>query len=327
MWWHRFINRCDAYAKQVIINSTAQYRTLYEPVLPELFEQHLAGTITLGLPALDHRGFSRWGCFDSDKDDGSLDKIEALLIKHGWHCVREGMRPGRQGHLWLFIDEPVPAASLRLIMRRFAEAAGVTLNTIEIFPKSDMPTYDDEHERYRASSLVKLPLGVNRKPDANTVRGLFRDAPPYQEEQLNYIQQAPFNNARAVIKMAQEIEPYQKAKTITTRSAVSDWATQVNRKEVEDLLAQIDPDYGYAFSREAGYKHWLRVGMILHNIGMPLELWESWSLKSAYVFGDDHFCCSYKWNGFKTKANNNRRLLGMGTLHYLAKQQKVSLAI
>ena len=53
MWWHMFVNRMDAFAIQIIENGRCRYSTRYQPVTPDLFDRHLSGDITLGLPAID----------------------------------------------------------------------------------------------------------------------------------------------------------------------------------------------------------------------------------------------------------------------------------
>lgn len=75
----------------------------------------------------------------------------------------------------------------------------------------------------------------------------------------------------------------------------------------ERALAILDPD--------CAYQDWLRVGMILHDLGLPVEVWDAWSSRgSKYEEG----CCTKKWPGFgrgTTKAT-------IGTLIEMVRQKQ-----
>lgn len=102
MWWQRFVNRTDAYSVQTVVDGKLQYYSQYLQLTANLFDAHLMGAITLGVPAVNGQGLSRWCCFDSDKVDGALDKIHKVLFEYGWHALREGARIGLDGHLCSF---------------------------------------------------------------------------------------------------------------------------------------------------------------------------------------------------------------------------------
>ncbi len=316
MWWLRFLNRMDAYAKQGVKSGHCQYFAKYQDITPALFERHLSGLLTLGLPALDQNGFSRWCCFDSDKDDGNLDKIEKLLIQYNWHYVREGIRPGRDGHLWLFFSQPILASDLRLIGRRFIEAAGIAPNSIEFFPKQDMPSYDSEKQRFKASSIVRLPLGIHRKPGVDD-RGWFRDAPRDLDSQLKYICDQPYNPIAPVQLLAEELKL--EAEKNAIKHPVSQWANTGNRRDAKLALSRISPDLSYP--------HWIQVGMALHSAGLPFEMWEQWSAKSVckYKPGDSDKMLMH-WKTFIPEANDSRKRVGIGTLFHFANNPR-SIAI
>ena len=320
MWWTRFVNRADAFAWQCANDKVCWYEARYQQLTPKHFEAHLAGVVTLGLPAIDQDGFCRWCCFDSDTADGSLDNIENLLIKHHWHCIREGQRPGRAGHLWLFFDGPVLASDLRLIGHRFIELAGVARNSIEFFPKQDMPTYDVEKQRFRVSSIVRLPLGIHRKPSADGMRGWFAGVEQDIEQQTEWITRQPLNPAAPVQKMVQELRQLALTSKAIKRKAHPISGTLISqtrdnpfkKQEVEAALTRIPADVTYLI--------WIRIGMALHNSGFPLEMFEQWSATgSKYEPG----LCAQKWETFS--ADGNRKRVDIGTIfHYANESGKIS---
>src|ERR1700679_2479349 len=123
----RFINRQDVWFKQWVGRDghgsyasqdpgmdTHGGRFPYEPVTAQLIRRHFAGELTCAWPALDEQKCCKWLCFDSDVDDGALDRLEQFLRSSEVNArpIREGRRPGRDGHLWLFFDHPVPAQKL-----------------------------------------------------------------------------------------------------------------------------------------------------------------------------------------------------------------------
>jgi hypothetical protein len=310
MWYQRFVNRNDAYAVQEIVNGTCQYFVKYEPLMPDLFNAHLFGRLTLGLPAIDQDGMSRWLCFDSDSEDGSLERIEQWLIGHGWHCLREGRRPGRDGHLWVFFQEPVPAADLRLFAFRVIEVVSVKPNDVEIFPKIDHPTWDADKLRWKASSVVRLPLGVNRKPDALGDRGWFDGTDRCEVGQALWLMGQPLNPTAPILEVAPELRRLATAKQAVHgghpgRSAFAFGApTAADISNVLGALGVVPPD---------DYVTWCKVGMALKSAGFDVSMWETWSRKSAkYKSGD----CAKKWNTFTSKGNQ----VGIGTVFHLAKQ-------
>lgn len=296
MWWHRFVNRQDAYALQYTVGSGCGYRVVYSPVSDFLFDQHLAGFVTLAVPAIDASGLSRWCCFDSDRDDGSLDRIHRLLREHRWHGVREGQRPGRAGHLWAFFDNALPAADLRLFGHRLIESAGVNAADIEFFPKQEGPGA-------KARSLVRLPLGIHRKPEAEGLRGWFRDAPQSLAEQIEYIDQQPFNPTAPILEAAPDLRRLAEAKR--AHPYIGQPRSTPSACELERVRLAL------SFVPPHDYRTWIEVGMALKSGGIDLAVWEEWSARSPkYVPG----ICVEKWASF------HGGQLGLGSLFYRARQ-------
>lgn len=263
----------------------------------------MSGDITLGLPAIDENGKSRWGVWDCDKDNDSLDKIQGWLQSHGWRSHREGKRPGRAGHLWIFFDEPVPAADLRLFANRVQELAGVRASEFDaFFPKQDKPNWDAQHARFTASSLVRLPLGVHRKPEAMGERGWFDDVEPVVSSQVLWLMCLILNPIAPLLEAAPTLRKLAMAKAGTTHSLYPRAPVSPEEEQrITTALARISPD---------DYQTWLKVGMALRSAGLSQAVWDAWSRRSPKYAPRD---CIQKWATFSGVGK-----IGLGTLYYLA---------
>jgi hypothetical protein len=198
IYFGRFINRIDVYNQQWATSTDYGYKTIYAPVTLKLIAKHLKGELTLAFFALSKDGTCKWCCWDSDKEDGRLDRLQAVLSAHGWRVIREGRRPGRDGHLWLFFDKPVPAAILRQFGALFQKTAGIVDDELEFFPKQ---------EKAKVGSSVRGPLGVHKKPGAQNVRGLFEDAPTVDlVSQLKWFAVQPVNKAADLLMFTDELQ-------------------------------------------------------------------------------------------------------------------------
>jgi hypothetical protein len=196
VYFNRFINRTDVYNYQWCDQINYGYTAVHGPVTLELIALHLGGQVTLSFPALSKESMCKWCCWDSDKSDGKLDRLQALLSQYGWIIVREGRREGRDGHLWLFFDDPVPAADLIRFAAVFQKAAGIASGQLEFFPKQS---------KAPVGSSVRGPLGIHLKPGAKCVRGWFDDAPQDVIAQLEWLSLQVPNSAATFIKLAEEL--------------------------------------------------------------------------------------------------------------------------
>lgn len=210
---NRFINRDDIWFKQYIDyrDGCAKYAKQgpdmdpnggwfrYEPVSPRLLRRHFKGRITCAWPAIDSKYCSKWLCFDSDTDDGDLDKLEQALNSWGVHTIREGRRPGRDGHLWVLFDKPVSAELLIILGNAMIRLAAVRPATkdyphgIELFPKSAT-----------GFSQVRGPLGVNLKPEAKGAYGLFDGVKHNVKAQLEWLATQTLNQAQDAVREAEK---------------------------------------------------------------------------------------------------------------------------
>lgn len=206
----RFSNRFDVYAEQWIDDTKYAYKPVYKPMTVELIAEHLSGSKTIGFYCLSKESTSNWLCFDSDSDDGNLDKLNNLFCAHRWRTILEGRRTGRAGHLWLFFDQSIPATILRQFGKLFQKAASVAEGCLELFPKQD--------KLDKLGNLVRGPLGIHLKPGANGCRGWFEVPPQDIQAQLEWFASQKPNQAQHLIQFTNELAARQ---TVMHHVAVS----------------------------------------------------------------------------------------------------------
>ena len=192
----RFCNRFDVYSKQFWTRERYWYEPIWQPVTLDVINAHLQGDITLAFYALSAESTCKWLTFDFDDDRCNRQKLAIALASHGWQVVLEGKRPGREGHLWLFFDEPVPALHLRRFAHVFLKSVGISDKGIEVFPK--------KHVLDKVGSAVRGPLGIHRKPGAGD-RGWFDGLPNDIAVQLEWFANQPLNSSIRLLQMADEL--------------------------------------------------------------------------------------------------------------------------
>jgi hypothetical protein len=154
-WLQLFANRTQPYALQ---QSDGSYRWIYQDCTPRHVAAHLAGKLTLAFSSTSVRGCARWACLDVDAP-GSLPQLVALrtaLAELGLPGLVEASRRG--GHLWLLLDEAMPAVTMRFAIARALSAAagmGVEIPAHELYP--------DTPAARVLGHAVRLPLGIHRK--------------------------------------------------------------------------------------------------------------------------------------------------------------------
>jgi hypothetical protein len=144
-----FVHRRDIYARQ---RENGSYFLRLSPVTPEVVRAHLAGKITAGFYALDSASTAAWGVLDADSPDG-LEKLQLAWQRlHQLEIPSYLEQSRRGGHLWTFLESPIPGAGVRDLLR-----AGMgQLQNLELYPKQDAL----EPAR-KVGSLVRAPLGVH----------------------------------------------------------------------------------------------------------------------------------------------------------------------
>ena len=155
----------------------------------EAIRRHLAGSITVGLYAIDPKTQRcKWIAIDADYDRAQYDlaNLKAELRADGVEALHEMSRRG--GHLWILCDKPVPASLARIYIYNLALGLGVPIkgtaglrDGIEIFPRQDVLRPDE------FGNALRGPLGVHR---ANCHRYWFYDAASNLDAQLTYLKHA-----------------------------------------------------------------------------------------------------------------------------------------
>lgn len=198
---NRFINRLDTWFKQ---DENGHYRLVkpehkdYEIVSKNLIRRHLEGKITCAWPSTSPTGMCRWIAWDSDKQDSDLAQIEGLLNTLGLNPLREGLRPGRDGHLWLLLQQPIPAVSARYFDDWIKSTLRIPQGnkSVEFFPKQD---------NAKIGNGLRGPLGTNLKPEAKKAVGWFEGQPKDLITQLEWLSDLNLDNGTKIVALAEEI--------------------------------------------------------------------------------------------------------------------------
>ncbi len=176
------------------------YKAIYQAPSVEIIASHLKGYITISAPALDENANGRWLLFDSDTENGALDILGSFLYQWRWHTILEGRRPGRDGHLWLLLNQSIGGQYLVNLASAMLRLAGVKNSGIEIFPRSARAD--------KLASGIRLPLGIHHKPGAANCRGLFESCAAKDiESQLIWLANQPLNDAATAIELAELHKP------------------------------------------------------------------------------------------------------------------------
>lgn len=201
----RFANRTDLYAMQVTNNEKYWYEPRHETVTLDLVQEHLKGEITIGWYNLSEESKSKWLCFDSDEENGRLFELAKSFNDNNWQVVLEGQRNGRDGHLWLFFDQAVPAVYLRNLGKVFLDAVEIPEKELEMFPKQDSVK--------SLGNLVRGPLGVHQKPGAEGIRGWFNGPEKSIQKQLEWLALQPVNSSKQLLLLTEQLQERARIKT------------------------------------------------------------------------------------------------------------------
>jgi len=162
-------------------------RTVREPVTIEHWEQHLSGERSLGVIPIRVDGTCHWGVIDIDEYDLSHRDIADMLARFQlpMHVCRS---KSGGAHVFLFLEEPVPAEDLIVKLRDIAAAMGY--GNSEIFPKQtellvdkgdlgnwlNMPYFDAENGTRYAVDSKGRGMSIGRFLDAAERGRLSADA-------------------------------------------------------------------------------------------------------------------------------------------------------
>lgn len=244
----KFRNRPDAYYVQRLERDTKtdklelKYSAVYEPFSLEILRSHMSGTITVGIPALGPGNTCKWGCWDFDTSDGAVARLVAVLEANGLHGVREGERAEfdgsvwlfRDGHVWLLLDQPVPAEDLILVANDISKQSA--LQNVEFFPK--------QTKESKLSNPVRGPLGVHRKPKADNAIGWFKEPPRTIDDQLEWLAALSPNDSQIILRWASELRALSRFTVRRFRKAIFTGAVDPVQA-FSELNPILHPEGGY----------------------------------------------------------------------------------
>jgi hypothetical protein len=181
--------------KYLLQQPDGSYRARFDCITPDnQIRKHLNGEITMAFPAECPHGYSKWICFDDDNmqpetDPGNLNKLSSFLTEQGYYSLREGKRAignglSKQGHLWVFLSEPIKASYARGWARHVLQLAALAgVDNFEVFPA--------------ATSFNSIARGVrgplSRHAKANNDFIWFEHVPQEPEAQLIHLLSQPVN--------------------------------------------------------------------------------------------------------------------------------------
>lgn len=143
----------------------------YVPFSHEVVRQHLTGRAVVGAYPLLTDDTCRYLAVDFDKAEWAKDarRFAERCGEHGLPAYIERSRSGSGGHVWLFFDEPVPAALARelglgLLATASLERYPVSFDSFDrLFPNQDtLP-------KLGFGNLIALPLQWNARKENNSV--------------------------------------------------------------------------------------------------------------------------------------------------------------
>lgn len=107
--------------------------TLREDVTIEKWYSHLAGIMGIGIVPINEENYCHWAAIDYDVYPTNYMEL-LIKIKDSPFVVCKSKSGG--AHLYVFLDEPVPARDVREYL--MSTSAHLGLGNKEIFPKQDM---------------------------------------------------------------------------------------------------------------------------------------------------------------------------------------------
>ena len=190
----RFENNRNAHGLQ---QSNGSYLAVRQPISDDLLLHHFRGQATIGAyTTCPITNTSKYLCVDID-DDHQTTEFNRLL--HYFNVnnlvyLRESVRPGRFGHVWLFFDRPIDTA---LVHRMGIYACMLSGLKAECFPKQS------GIKNTGLGNLCRLPLGIHRKTGKP---GLFDTCPSQNiQEQLTWFLEQPTNSSNLAIELASNL--------------------------------------------------------------------------------------------------------------------------
>lgn len=110
----------------------AAHATIHEPLTEALWEQHIAGTYSLGVVPIRDDGTCVFGAIDIDNYGLKLDQLAEDIQKAGLPLILCRTKSGG-AHLYLFLNDATPAELVRTKLMDWAVLLGHS--GVEVFPK------------------------------------------------------------------------------------------------------------------------------------------------------------------------------------------------
>ena len=132
------------------------------PTTVELWKQHLSGSTGLGIIPIRTDNTCYWGAIDVDDYSVQHESLAQKLASNSIPVVLGRTKSGG-AHIWLFCDDPIPAADMRRKLSELAAVLGYAKS--EIFPKQEQLLLD----RGDVGNFLNMPYQAGER----TVRYAF----------------------------------------------------------------------------------------------------------------------------------------------------------
>lgn len=151
------------YAMARSSTGTVSYFPIEGKPTDEQIQHHLEGQIVLGSYTLRGDSTVAYICWDVDSTNRDKARNIASAISEQLGDIPHGIEfSGNKGyHIWIFLEEPVPASKAKGFGIQLRESVGAPTSGdphVEVFPKQDQLTSSSP-----LGNLIKLPLGEHPK--------------------------------------------------------------------------------------------------------------------------------------------------------------------
>jgi len=158
-----FFEGRNSYAIAKLVNGTVSYYPVEGKPEKADIQSHLKGDVVLGSYTLMSDSKVNHICWDVDSVNLEKARNIALAISEELGDIPHGIEySGNKGyHLWVILEEPIPAARAKNYGIRLRESVGAPATGdphVEVFPKQELLTASSP-----MGNLVKLPLGLHPK--------------------------------------------------------------------------------------------------------------------------------------------------------------------
>lgn len=126
-----------------------QAKTLKAPITVKKWDEHLSGSIGIGVVPIGDDSSCHFGAIDVDVYDLNLENLERRIIEAELPLVVCRTKSGG-AHLYLFVSEPTKASLIREKLMEWAVLVGYP--NVEVFPKQSQLASEDD-----VGSWINMP--------------------------------------------------------------------------------------------------------------------------------------------------------------------------